>query len=465
MKKIKLRFDLYLSLLFALILVVFKEPQYAYICIIPFLLISYYRIFLKLDITTAIILMLSSRLIMGPLVPNSDLAFNILNILCNYLPISFLIFIAYIKSDKLNKKRLFFLKWTIVYVAFLLIFGLLHITYTISVFAQEILPLLLFILLATKQPLFNIHFNYLLKFFRYTFIACIIIYVSPHFASQFWHLFSDAIVFKESVYPAPFFVNKGNIPRNMGFVFDFRILGQLGSIYLIILYYLKKDHNYLDIILLVTVTVLTFSRGPILIVLMLLFAIYLPAKIKVTKRILIALGVGFAVLISVIVFSFSNPIISKYISTFNPFAEKSAISQRGAFLQYSLQKFYENPLGNGIGSLSSPNAGNVIHAGFTNFHKKVPDPVIYYQVSDAYWVMSLAEKGIFGFILLLLSLIEIFYSNKNRLSLFFMIGLFINMIGTDVPKEGFFYFVIIYIYFELSQRSKLQNSDIELSIN
>lgn len=372
---------------------------------------------------------------------------------------------SYLKSEKLNKSRLYLLKYTTLYVAFLLIFGLWHITYTISVFAQEILPLLLFVLLATKKPLQNINFLYLLKFFRYTFLACIIIYISPYFAHQFWYLFMEAIVFKESIYPAPFFVNKGNIPRNMGFVFDFRILGQLASLYLVILYYLKRDHKIFDIILLVTVTVLTFSRGPILILLLLLFAIYLPEKIRVTKRLLIVSGVSFSLLIALVIYSFNSPIITKYISTFNPLAEKSAISQRGMFIDYSMDKFYHNPLGNGIGSLSSPKASNVIFAGYTNFHKKIPDPVIYYQVSDAYWAMSLAEKGIFGFLLLLLSLFEIFYSKRNRLSLFFLIGLFINMIGTDIPKEGFFYFVIIYLYFEVSQLSLRENPDIEVNKN
>ena len=65
--------------------------------------------------------------------------------------------------------------------------------------------------------------------------------------------------------------------------------------------------------------------------------------------------------------------------------------------------------------------------------------------------MSLAEKGIIGFILFLLSLNEIFYSNRNRVSLFFFIGLILNLIGTDIPKQGFYYFVIILIYYGTSQ--------------
>ena len=84
-------------------------------------------------------------------------------------------------------------------------------------------------------------------------------------------------------------------------------------------------------------------------------------------------------------------------------------------------------------------------------HKKVPDKVIYNKVGDAYLALSLAEKGIIGFVLMLLSFNEIFYSNRNRLSLFFLIGFYINLIGTDIPKQGFFYFIILIVYYGASQ--------------
>lgn len=461
MKIKRARFSLHLCTLFVLILTVYKIPEYTYIPGIPFLLISYYRIFVKQDITVALILMLSARLLMGPMIPHSDMAFNILNVLCNYLPIAFFVFLALFKSEKLSFTRFKMLKYTVLYAVFLLTFSLLHLSYAISVLAQEILPLVLFAILMIKLPRKEIDFHYLLKFFRYSFVACVVVYLSPHFSDQFEYLFARGIVFKETVNPESFYVTRGSFPRNMGFVFDFRILGQLASIYLITLYYLNKTNKFFDVLLLLTIVILTFSRGPILIVLLLLLAIYGPDKIKLTKRVLWATGIGIAIFISLTVYSLNSPTIMKYVSTFNPFAEKSAISQRGMFIEYSFDKFLKNPLGNGIGSLSSPNADNVIFAGYTNFHKETPDPIYYYSVSDAYWVMSLAEKGIFGFVLMVLSLLEIFYSNRNRLSLFFVLGLFINMIGTDIPKQGFFYFVFIYIYFELSQLPNKESTPLE----
>ncbi|GGG36550.1 hypothetical protein GCM10010976_05280 [Bizionia arctica] len=272
-----------------------------------------------------------------------------------------------------------------------------------------------------------------------------------------YNLFSGGIIFKEPTYTIDLGVNRA-IPRNMGFVFDFRIMTQLACLYLILLYYLNKTKNYWDVALLIAVAVTTFSRGPLIILALLLLAVYLPKKIKITKRVLLVAFTSFIVLIGSIVYVLNDDNLQKFISTFNPFAEKNAFSQRGIFMEYSLNKFYENPFGNGIGALSSPNADNKIYAGITNLHKEIPDKVFYYSVTDTYLAMSLAEKGIIGFVLMLLSFTEIFYSKRNRISLMFLIGFYINLIGTDIPKQGFYYFVIILVYYGLSHLNSTKNS-------
>ena len=142
LKKIKL--DIYLTLIFTLILVVFKKPEFAPILILPILLFSYYKILIQRDITAVIILMLSSRLIMGPFNPGSNLSFNILNIICNYLPVLFIVAYSYLGVTKFDIIRLKSIKWTAVYIVFLLGFGLLLPRYTKVVIAPEILPLVLF---------------------------------------------------------------------------------------------------------------------------------------------------------------------------------------------------------------------------------------------------------------------------------------------------------------------------------
>jgi hypothetical protein len=427
--------------------------MYAYIFATPVLLISYYRIIFKRDITAVIILMLSARLIMGPFMPGNSLAFNVLNVLCNYLPVVIIIIFSYSTIKTLDAKRLSAFKWTTVFVLFILLFSLLNIKYAITEFSKEILPLILFLILVIVKKDQQLDYQYLLKFFRFTFIACVVIYISPHFYQQMYALFAEGIIFKERV-PMMILSVFREIPRNTGYVFDFRILGQLACLYLIVLYYLRKTKNYWDVALLSIVCILTFSRGPILILLLLMVGIYAPHRNKVTKRQLIVIASSFVILIVVTIYSFNNETIQKYINSFNPASKESAISQRGAFISYSMDRFYEKPYGNGIGSLSSSNANISVFAGYTNLHKKVPDKVIYKRVGDAYLALSLAEKGIIGFVLMLLSMIEIFYSNRDRVSLFFMIGFMLNLIGTDIPKQGFFYFTLIFIYYGISQYNK-----------
>ncbi|WP_157811078.1 O-antigen ligase family protein [Cellulophaga sp. RHA19] len=452
MKRFKV--DYYLLLIFLLILIVFKAPSFAFLFIIPILSISYYRIIVKRDITTVLILMLSARLIMGPFIINNNLSFNILNILCNYIPIVIILGFNLISLKTLNVKKLWSLKWTLLFIVFLYFFGLFNVSYSLSVFTEEILPLSLFFIVIITNSEQSIKYEYLLNFFRYTFLACLVVYLSPHFYDQMYLLFADGIIFKKKVSDIALRVFR-SIPRNTGFVFDFRIMGQLACIYLIILHYLKKRDNYWDVVLLCLVGLITFSRGPLLILILLLIGVYAPTKIRLTKKLIILTVCFFVLMVMGIFYGLNNKNIQKFVKTFNPFAKDNAISQRGIFINYALNRFSEQPFGAGIGALSSSKADVVIFAGYTNRHKEKPDKVFYHKVGDAYLALSLAEKGIIGFILFLLSLIEIFYSKRNRVSLFFLVGLMINLIGTDIPKQGFYYFVIIIIYYGLSQKKIL----------
>ena len=450
-----IKFDIYLTLIFILILVVFKKPDFAPVVIIPILLIAYYKILIQRDITVVIILMLSSRLMMGPFNPGSNLSFNILNLLCNYVPALVIVAYSYLGVTKFDLNRLKSLKWTALYIVFLLGFGLILPRYTKVVITSELIPLILFFILVFIKAEQNINYEYLLKFFRYTFIACLVVYLSPVFGGQMKSLFTEGVIFKEELRNISLFV-KRTIPRNTGFVFDFRIMGQLGSLYLLLLYYLNKKENYFDLFLLITITITTFSRGPILIMLLLLFAIYGPHKIRITKKALSIGLVTFLLLIigGIYVYNKKSDVINQYIATYNPFSENNAISQRGGFITYSMDYFYENPLGNGLGYMSSEDAGHKGKIIYTNY---------YYKVTDAYLAMSLAEKGVIGFILFLLSLTEIFYSNRNRVSLFLLLGLMINLIGTDIPKQGFYYLTFILIYYGLCQKRPMEANTTKIS--
>lgn len=396
--------------------------------------------------------MICARLIMGPFIPGSHISFNILNLICNYLPLLIIMVYSYLGVNKLDLFRLKSLKWTALYIIFLLGFGLILPRYTNAVIVTEMLPLILFFFLVIVKAEQSINYEYLLKFFRYTFIASLIVYLSSSFGLQMTNLFAKGIIFKEELTDISLFV-KRTIPRNTGFVFDFRIMGQLAILYLLLLYYLGKKNHYFDLFLLVTIAITTFSRGPILIMLLLLIAIYGPEKFKITKSTITigCVSIIFLLIGGVYLYNTKSEVINKYIATYNPFSENNAISQRGGFITYSMDYFYKNPLGNGLGFMSSTDAGHKIFTGHVRHQGRIIDTIYYYRVTDAYLAMSLAEKGIIGFFLFGLSLIEIFYSNKNRVSLFFIFGLILNLIGTDIPKQGFFYLTLILIYYGLSQ--------------
>lgn len=446
----KFKLDIYLILIFLLIFFVYNITSYSFIIIIPVLLISYYRIIIKKDITTVIILMLVSRLIMGPLLPGNNQMFNVLNFLCNYFPSFYIIIYNCLRPNLIPLKRIKSLRFTMWYAFFLLTFGLFTPQFAIDVFTVEILPILLFLIMILLNQDQKLNYLYLLNFFRYSFLACVVIYLSPFFYENMVHLYSNGIIFKEEV-PNIALTVMGVIPRNTGFVFDFRILGQLACLYLLLLYYLHKKTSYKDLILLVVVALTTFSRGPLVILFLLAIAVYLPTHIRLTKRLIVILSFTSAILLGGIFYSLNSEVFQNFLNTFNPTSSHNAISQRGIFIDYSLDKFYENPLGNGIGSLSSSNSGVQVFAGYTNLHKVIPDEVYYYKITDAYLTLSLAEKGIIGFFLFFLSFLEIFLSKINRVSVLFSLGLLINLVGTDIPKEGFYYFVIIFISYGIIQ--------------
>ena len=162
-----------------------------------------------------------------------------------------------------------------------------------------------------------------------------------------------------------------------------------------------------------------------------------------------------AIVLPLIIFKFYNPHETEkdindtnFMGSFDVTSQDNAISQRGEFMKYAFNKFLEQPIGRGVGTMSSRNADNDIH-----FYENGELSVTYHQVTDAYYALSLAEKGVIGFLLLFLSCFEIYFERKYLMSFFVSLGFAVNMLGTDIPKEGFFYFVIIVVIFHLNKKS------------
>ena len=260
----KLILDIFFGIVFLLVLSIYLMPVIAPAIIISLLLIAYYKLLTQNDFTIVLILILMSRCIMGPFIPGNSISFNFLNILCNYLPVTIYIFMNIKYMTVLNITKLSSMKWTVFYGISLIILSIVSFPFSIYVLPREVLPILLFLVLVLTKLNLKIDFDYLLKFFRYTFIASLIVYLLPNYAENLVHLLKNTIIFKEAVIDFAMYI-KGGIPRNAGFVFDFRILGQLAVLYFLVLYYTKKASSFWDVLLLIVIAISTFSRGPILI--------------------------------------------------------------------------------------------------------------------------------------------------------------------------------------------------------
>lgn len=80
----------------------------------------------------------------------------------------------------------------------------------------------------------------------------------------------------------------------------------------------------------------------------------------------------------------------------------------------------------------------------------------YPKASDAFIFIQLAELGVIGFAFFVLSLLELL-SRKNSISFFLILGLLVQMTGTDIPDMGIFYFLMLFITISLLDRFKARD--------
>ncbi|MDB4533248.1 O-antigen ligase family protein [Vicingaceae bacterium] len=433
-----------------LILSVFLNYKLAIVFIPIVLIYSYYQIIKNNDFSFVLILMLLARTIMGLVFPKNTLSFDVLNFIVNYLP-----FIIYIFKNLTLDKTIILsnvksIKLTVIYAAALIVLSLVNVKISYTEWPEEVFPILMFVVLFSqiKPKDLNIDLNTLVKFFRYTFSITIGLYLLANFNDLQRFVLQEGIIFSIPI-PHLSTTIANILIRNMGFVFDFRILGQIAIVYYLLIFFLKKKYNLFDVLLITSVILTTYSRGPLIIFVLVLIPVFLKKenyKLNNLKYL--------AIIIPILFFKVFNPHNpggmgdTNYLSSFDVTAKKNAISQRGEFMKYSFDKFLEQPMGRGIGAMSSKNADNDIH-----FYDKGKLLVTYHSVTDAYYTLSLAEKGVLGFFLFFLSCYEVFFDKKHLMSFFVALGFAINMVGTDIPKEGFFYFVIIVIIYYLNKKS------------
>ncbi|MCX6826806.1 MAG: hypothetical protein NTV06_06045 [candidate division Zixibacteria bacterium] len=363
-----------------------------------------------------------------------------MNLLTTYLPICIFLSwrILFTTVDDVKTRLLGRYKFTLLYCVALVAFTFVDLKLASYAVTTRILPMLLFILacLVLRQ---DIDSNRLRSFFRWTFIGMLVAYFLPNHADVARELLQDGVVFKKPVVANQYFILLEYF-RNIGIFWDSRIVGIFSYLYLFLALYNGGKYKFVDIILATSVLLTSMSRGGIIVGLLLLLIYGVgTAKMSFAKRMLRFSAVS--IMATIISITFYKSPLGEYIESFSVISENSAMMQREGFSQYALAAFWANPLGNGQGYLKSPIKERSVNVG----------DVTYDKVSDAFYAILLGEMGFIGFGLFILSILEILF-HRNPYSLVLLIGFMLQLIGTDVPDMGMYYFVFLIILSRIAEK-------------
>ena len=344
-----------------------------------------------------------------------------------------LIYIPLLKFCFLDVKfsRIYSCKWVLVFLLFSLIHGCYFGTLSEYIIKNRYLSLIVFVVITVSYNR-SINFNTICSLFRPIFFISLLVWISPNYLERTTWLLCDYGIFGEieSVDMSSFF-----LPRNFGFYYDCRIFGLFAVLYFCISLLRKYNWRKFDILLSSVVVLSTLSRGAILLWFITLIGYYLQVSGVGFKKLFVLCAFLLILYISMSIISHYSVAFSELQSTFSVNSENSALGQRAIFLLYALSCFYSSPyIGIGAGALK----GYELFPWGGGYNKET-------YITDSFLASTLGEIGLVGFILFLLYLFEIYY-NKSIFSLFLILGLLVQMLGTDVPDIGLQYFVLIYLF-------------------
>ena len=416
---------------------VYIDYQLSPIFVWPILLISYYLMIFKGRVEPVLFLILGSKFITGFAVPTNTSAFIVMNICVNYLPVFILLLVH--GSFVLKKQYIYHYKFSICYFLLALVYSLPYPELSSQLIIKEYFPFLLFILTAGIFRK-NLDYSLIMRFLRPLFISSILIYLIP------WRIEANTILntlplLGRVLTQISIDFLTLDVFRNGGFLWDTRIMGSISYVFIYIA--LVKEKSNLNVGIGLIILFSTLSRGSIAVGIMLLL-VYLFLQIikgKFIKPTLVT-----CTLLSVLILAVKFDVVKiqdGYLDSFSIFSEKNAFSQREGFRKYSLDSFYDNPLGSGVGSLKGVGPSREIPVEGGTFN----------TVTDAFLFSKLGEMGILGFILFILAIGEIIIC-RSVYSLALFLGLLIQLIGTDLPDFKQFYFVFLVL---ISSRNLFDN--------
>jgi hypothetical protein len=296
-----------------------------------------------------------------------------------------------------------------------------------TIFTNRVLPLLMFLvfILFSKNLMDIKHFILIL---RYLLILSLIIYFLPNYSEQTNNLFIKYRIAKDDI--PPYSILLAGLSKNAGYTFDPRTWGIVSYLYLfIVITYKRYKLRAFDILVSSIVCLTTLSRGSTGVLGLILISFFLKSNIKIVLFSFITIIVVMIILIKLETISLLND----YINTFNILSDSktdpNAFSQRNWGRDIAIQAFQKNPIfGIGFGNLKAVYRSQISKYGG--------------YVTDAYIYTVLAEVGIVGFVCFVCSYIELFI-RKNIYVWALGIGIFISMIGTDIPDMRITYFFIL----------------------
>lgn len=419
--------------------IVFLRPELSFTLHLVLILWSYYLIIVKGQFIPVVALILYSRAFVGFSTDGGPIGYTELNILTNYLPA--LIYILAGKKNHQEQSAIYKYPWTFAYGLILLVYSLLIEANPMQVLGDRLLPflfILFFLFKIPNEPRFRHDF---LRLMRYLVVATLIVSALPNYLELAHQYLKTGIVFgtesASSIY-------LGSIPRVMGPLWDPRLFGTVCALYLAVFLSIQESQkSRFDAILALAGVSLSLSRGAIVLtVLIIIFYFFIKDSEERNTKKLLAIFVTIPSILFIVSIFGDNVFI---VNNVNPF------EQRSDFFWYAINRFVENPLGSGVGSMRD------IPGGVAVLDAK------YFAVTDAYLSILLAEIGFLGFVIFLLSFRELIWG-KGLLSKALFIGLLIQMLGTDVGDFGMYYFAIVTVCIalraETNVRSRQTDDDI-----
>lgn len=388
-----------------------------------FLVLCYIVLIRYNNIAPVLFLICSNKVLCGFLLGPSG--FSYVSALVNYIPICF--FLVRNISPSLLTSNLNTYKYTFCYLIILAIYFVFNMSVAMPLFIRHVFPYVLIVLSLTVIPteIIALEVKPIQFFFRAAFLVSFVAFLLPGHIETEGTLLTGGYLFGQETEDTGFALMDAF--RNVGIFFDPRVTGLFACVYFFLLVKAYNKVPFFDICLVVAVVLTSISRGAMMI-LVLLILFY--RRFNARQIIILSALACFAVLF-VISLGRDNDTIRTVLMTMDLTSDNNVLSQRSFFKDYSLSYFYSHPLlGAGFGELNAP-----------GLHRNITSE--YDVVTDAYLYAKLGEMGILGALLFSLSFVEMIKDKKCWISYGLLVGLFLQMLGTDTPNMGFLYFVML----------------------